>query len=232
MCPDPSYRGYTGGAHPLNQLPRTHDLLGPLRPGVVLAEEHAQQEDAERWLFQGPFVVVRRAAPRRGWIPVGVRGVHREERCAGWIAQADVTAVHVPESLRVGKSVDFLPAYHALSTLERRWANLPWAWGPVGSVGFSLATGVQRVHERSDLDLILRMPNRPSAAQLNELASSLPGLACPVEMQVETSFGNVALAELTQGSGPFLLRAPDASVLVDDPWSAPLSRQSLERVRV
>ncbi len=44
-------------------LPRIHDLLGPLSPGVVLAEEHAQQENADRWLFQGPFVVVRRAAP-------------------------------------------------------------------------------------------------------------------------------------------------------------------------
>ena len=214
----------------MNQQLRPHDLLAPLLAGAVLAETPAQQGDAERWLFLAPCVVVRRAPPRCGWVPVGVRGITRAQRCAAWVAQTAAGVVHCPESLRVNVNTASFPAYEALSSLERQWAKLPWAWGPVGSVGFSLATGVERVHERSDLDLLVRMPLRPAAAQLKELVSLLPHLGCRVDVQVETPFGSVALSELTQGSESTLLRAPDRSVLVDDPWSFPASNGDLERV--
>ena len=44
--------------------------------------------------------------------------------------------------------------------MEERWADLPLPWGPVGSVGFELATGRKVTTEVSDLDIVIRAKQR------------------------------------------------------------------------
>jgi Phosphoribosyl-dephospho-CoA transferase MdcG len=45
------------------------------------------------------------------------------------------------------------PALKALREVIERWRDLSLPWGPIGGVGFELATGRQVTTEASDLDL-------------------------------------------------------------------------------
>ena len=70
-----------------------------------------------------------------------------------------------------------------------------WTWGVSGSAGFELATGIEALHERSDLDLILRTPHCLDRLQARELLAQLDASVCAVDMQLQTPCGAVALRE-------------------------------------
>ena len=81
---------------------RPHDLLR-LKDGAQLPLADLP-EWAIRSLRQTPFVVVRRWMNNDDRIPVGIRGVTRDQRHATFVRADDIERVITPASFSTGKS--------------------------------------------------------------------------------------------------------------------------------
>jgi phosphoribosyl-dephospho-CoA transferase len=201
-------------AHDLLQVAGAADLVH-LEPYPLWVEDS---------LRQAPFVVVRRAAMVDGMIPVGVRGSLRNQRFAAYLAPGSIIGRIVPEQLvgaraaRARNRSRQIPALNALAIIEAKLAGFPCHWGPTGSVGFELATGSATAIFTSDLDLLIRVPERLSTATAEILLESLSVGTCGVDVQLETPRGAVSLAEYARGEKPILLRQISGPVFVCDPW--------------
>ena len=174
-------------------------------------------------LSQRPWVVVRRSRIADGLIPVGVRGAQRHERCAGLTRLSDVLETRRPDQLRLLLAEDSrrtLRAFRTLSYLESRLVGLDMSWGPGGSVGYELASGIPAVRDGSDLDLIIFAPKKlkiTEAQDLWHMISSAPG---KVDALVETPFCGFSLEEfVTASPHKILLRTSDGRILGSNPWN-------------
>jgi phosphoribosyl-dephospho-CoA transferase len=170
-----------------------------------------------------PWMVVRRGRISDGLIPVGVRGSQRHERCAGFTRSSEVLEIRQPDQLRLTPADDsrgaLLP-FRTLSYLERRLIGLDMSWGPGGSVGYELASGIPSVRADSDLDVILFAPGKleiTEAQDLWRMISSAPG---KVDALVETPFCGFSLKEfVTTSPRKILLRTSDGGILGSNPWN-------------
>ena len=169
------------------------------------------------------WVVVRRGRISDGLIPVGVRGAQRHERCAGFTRLSEVLETRRPDQLRLLLAEDSrraLQAFRTLSYLESHLVGVDMSWGPGGSVGYELASGIPAVRSGSDLDFILFAPKKleiTEAQDLWRMISSAPG---KVDALVETPFCGVSLEEfVTASSRKILLRTSDGRILGSNPWS-------------
>lgn len=192
-----------------------HDLLWGMTPAHLPADAPAWVLDA---LGAGHPVVVRRAIAQAGQVAVGVRGPLREQRFAAEMPLAAVQRRVIPEALRGVISTRDLPALQALTQLRPGLAQE--AWGVTGSAGFELATGIEALHAQSDLDLILRTPERLERGDAEDLLAMLDKAPCAVDLQLQTPFGAVALREWASGSRRVLLKTVSGAHLVLDPWQA------------
>ena len=95
---------------------------------------------------------------------------------------------------------------------------LPWSWGITGGAGFAMASGLPVLHAGSDLDLLLRIPQRPDPAALEELAGRLRAAPVRVDLQIDTGRGGFAFAEWLRRDGPVLLKTDLGPRLAADPW--------------
>lgn len=207
---------------PSTYLP--HDLLW-LAPRSALATD----TELPAWLPQhwhpGLPVVVRRASSRPGWIAVGVRGPLRWQRCALWARSQQVRRALSPEQVaaqhgwRQHPRLAALPALQALQQLHPALQASGLAWGITGSAGFELACGQATLGLISDLDLLLRCPQPPAPARLQQLANALLQLPCRVDIQLQTPTGGVALREWLRG-GRVLLKTTSGPLLLDQPLAA------------
>lgn len=145
---------------------RPHDL-------IWLTARDALEGITESWVdaawHAGLPVVVRRDVDNEGRIPVGVRGLRRDQRAAGWVKPENVLRVVSPEDLSVAADLlrsPFItqpPVQVALQLAQQSW---PWTWGITGSTGYALATGIPVIHADSDLDLLIRAPRAVSLRRL------------------------------------------------------------------
>ena len=172
---------------------------------------------------QRPWVVVRRGRISDGLIPVGVRGSQRHERWAGFTRLSEALETRRPDQLRMLLAEDSrraLQAFRTLSYLESHLVGLGMSWGPGGSVGYELASGIPAVRAESDLDFILFAPRKldlREAQNLWRMIGSAPG---KVDALVETPFCGFSLQEfVTTSPGKILLRTSDGRVLGSDPWN-------------
>jgi len=172
---------------------------------------------------QRPWVVVRRGHIADGLIPVGVRGSQRHERWAGFTRLSEVLETRRPDQLRLQlaeESRRALQAFRTLSYLESHLVGLDMSWGPGGSVGYELASGIPAVRDGSDLDFILFAPeklDRTEAQDLWRMISSAPG---KVDALVETPYCAFSLQEFATASPrKILLRASDGRILGSNPWN-------------
>jgi len=172
---------------------------------------------------QRPWVVVRRSRISDGLIPVGMRGSQRHERCAGFTKLNEVLETRRPDQLRLLLAEDSrrgLQAFRSLSYLESHLAGLDISWGPGGSVGYELASGIPAVRADSDLDFILFAPRKleiTEAQDLWRMISSAPG---KVDALVETPFCGFSLEEfVTTSPRKILLRTSNGRILGSNPWS-------------
>jgi len=205
---------------------RAHDLLRIARPTARLTSG----ADAPDWLraafARTPFVVVRRAPAPSGFVAVGVRGATRAQRFGTWVPVADIDAAYSPEDLVASEPTGerrTLPAFVALALLrDARSALQDFAWGPTGSAGFELAAHTATVSTSSDLDLLIRTPERCDApairALVDVLANASTHAQTRIDAQLDTPAGGVALAELAAGKPRVLARAVDGARVVTDPW--------------
>ncbi|AOE62726.1 malonate decarboxylase holo-ACP synthase [Pseudomonas corrugata] len=198
-----------------------HDLLWGMTPQQLPA-------DAPAWAVQalglGQPVVVRRALTAPGQVAVGVRGRAREQRYATLMQLSAIRRRVRPEDLCHIDCQRNLPALRVLSRLRPILNACGWTWGISGSAGFELASGIEALHERSDLDLILRTPQPMDRVQARDLLAQLDGLVCVVDMQLQTPFGAVALREWAGPSRRVLLKDDLQARLVSDPWQPSLEQ--------
>ncbi|WP_454864087.1 malonate decarboxylase holo-ACP synthase [Pseudomonas hormoni] len=192
-----------------------HDLLWGMTPEQLPV-------DAPAWVVEsisaGQPVVVRRALSAPDFIAVGVRGRLREQRFATVMSIDTISRCVRPEALRHVSIDRDLPAVHALTQLRPLLDDYGWAWGVSGSAGFELASGFQALHERSDLDLILRTPQPLDRLKAQALVKILDAAVCQVDMQLQTPFGAVALREWAGPARRVLLKNAREACLVIDPW--------------
>ncbi|WP_454684200.1 malonate decarboxylase holo-ACP synthase [Ancylobacter moscoviensis] len=214
-------------------LPRLHDLLRPHDLLRLRAPADARVPEPPDWVMPAleaaPWVVVRRAAPVAGRVPVGIRGPRRDQRCAAAVDPAAILACVTPEALARARAWETAarpghPALRALAALAPRLDATGLVWGVAGGAGFELATGRPVLREASDLDIVLRasfplpvdalrqaavaceaaLPPVPPAARVNARVDAL----------VETPLGAFALAEFCGDGDTLLLRGAGGPRLV------------------
>lgn len=196
---------------------RPHDL-------IWLTASDALEGISESWVASawhtGLPVVVRRDVDTNGRIPVGVRGLKRDQRAAGWVNPQNIARVVTPEQLAIESELlrsPFItqpPVQVAVQLSRQPW---PWIWGITGSTGYALATGIPVIHADSDLDLLIRAPQPLSADALTVWQSQLSHALCRADTQVDTPEGGFALNEWLR-DGKTLLKTVTGPRLVSDPW--------------
>ncbi|WP_345816536.1 malonate decarboxylase holo-ACP synthase [Paraburkholderia sp. PREW-6R] len=210
---------------------RPHDLLR-LRELAVFDGEPAWVRSA---FERAPYAVVRRALSADGFVAIGVRGELRSQRYGTWSRIADIDEAVPPEALAHRAPRDdrgALPAFVALAALAELAAagsHTPdllrgLAWGPAGSAGFELATGVATATASSDLDLLIRAPRTLThdlaRALLDQLEAVAGRAGVRIDAQLETPAGGVALAEWAAARPRVLARHASGPQLVADPWAS------------
>jgi phosphoribosyl-dephospho-CoA transferase len=206
-------------------LAPTHDLLR-LREPIALTVDAPVPSWVDAALRSIPWVVVRRGHVRNGMVPVGVRGTTRQQRFAAFLAVAEIAERLSPEDLAVSPDIvapqrrDAVPALSALARVAPVLARRGYEWGPGGSVGFELATGVPTATVSSDLDVILRHDRRLEPSAAADLRAVLTEAADPARIDVllETPRGGVSLADLAARPAQVLVRTPEGPRLAADPW--------------
>ncbi len=205
-----------------------HDLLR-LRQPIALTAAKPVPSWVEAVLARTPWVVVRRGRVGDGWLPIGVRGAARSQRFAALGALADVRERLTPEDVAVScRAIDparigAIPALPALARVAPLLERLGRRWGPCGSVGFELATGMTSATPSSDLDLVLRQEDPLGHDEAVALHEILIDRAAPARIDVllETPWGGVALADLAARPERVLVRSVDGPRLLNDPWRQP-----------
>lgn len=198
-------------------MPRPHDLLR-----LSAAAAGALPSDAPPWtrgvLRTAPWVVVRRAPAPAGFVAAGIRGADRSHRYAWLVSPDDIQTTLSPEDLTevsalAGRDV---PAILALPEARELLRETRFPWGPTGSVGFELATGIPTATADSDLDVLVRVDqlNAAAVARLITLFEGLAHLGVRVDCQVDSPMGAIALAELASDSPEVLVRTPSGPRLL------------------
>jgi triphosphoribosyl-dephospho-CoA synthase len=188
----------------MHDRPRPHDLVRLTSSAVARITD-----DAPAWtavsLRRAPWAAVRRAHVDRG-VPIGVRGSGREERFACVVNDDEIEELVTPEMLAEHAPSRNHGAFDALQAVLRAARARSLQVGPIGAAGFELATGVNALHEDSDLDVVVRA--QPMDAQLHAFARTVADL--PVRIDVEVAFADgygVALVEAVRG-GELLVKTP------------------------
>ncbi|MEV6972342.1 phosphoribosyl-dephospho-CoA transferase MdcG domain-containing protein [Kitasatospora sp. NPDC093806] len=228
------------------RLPGVHDLLlvqcpSSLRPlgGGALPDWARQVLRAHPWVTVGrasalvgapadtphPVRCTRDvSATPETWLPVTVRGPERGQRLDALAPRAAVARTLRPEQLpgRIGllpaERVAAVPALVVLPLVGQLVMDHRLAWGPIGAIGYELATGEPVAGPLSPLRLVLRAPQPVSRRDALQLRRALSRLRVPVQAELETRHGAVLLAEYAAAPPTLTLLTPDGPREVHDPW--------------
>ena len=188
---------------------KAHDLVEIAEGAALLSHETPGWVTGA--LRETRTVVVTRGQAPMGFLCVGIRGRKREERHAAVLREQDVKSWRTPESLAAeknwsGKSrITHLPALQSLALVAEYAEQVHLDWGPVGSVGYELATGVPTVCAQSDLDVVLRCSVRLDFRRLKALQQLTSGAPARVDVILEGPLGGVPLCEF--------LRSPERCLI-------------------
>ena len=236
---------------------REHDLICHAPVASLRLVNNAANDVLPAW-FDSDFPLVVRRAPwnmvcfegtkvgtKERAIPVGIRGLKREQRCAAYLhvaiqndanpLQSLPPQMHVitPESVvqtqawqRYPHLLNFAPIQLVRQIAAQIGAALNdvnCIWGVTGSAGFALATGLPVLRAESDLDLVIRAPVPLTPAQNEQIAhiETLAAGLCRVDIQIDTGQGGFALKEwlkASQSDKPILLKTDYAPILTRNPW--------------
>jgi len=201
-----------------------HDLLWIADAAAITAAEPLPAWASSEWLRRAP-VVIRRENAGPGRLPVGLRGTTRSERFPAYLAPTAVRRRLGPEDLaarRVWRDQAGFGEHAALAALAALAPMLDatgLVWGPTGSVGFALASGLPVLRPDSDLDLVLRAPDPLGSEQRKIVARLGARVTCRLDVQIDTGRGAFAFAEWIAGHRRVLLKTDSGPLLTDDPWS-------------
>lgn len=201
----------------------THDLV-KLRDSRDLILDLPKPEWVDEALERAPLVVVRRAPLINNVIPVGIRGSNRDKRFAAAVLYSNIIERITPEQLaiskvwRTNKHIQETKMVNVLEFVDSILVEHGLSWGPTGSTGFELASGVPTVTENSDLDIVIRASKYLPVKTAKQLIEKLMQASIKVDIQLETPNGSVALAEYAGGGSSILLRTIYGPRLVKNPW--------------
>lgn len=199
----------------------THDLLR-IDDADHLRTDGPVPDWVENSLAFASFVVVRRVRSLNGLVPVGVRGHTRSQRFAAFVSHNSIRERITPEEIveKRGWKYNRLRGSAfamALDYIEATFVSSSYTWGPIGSVGFELASGAPTVGFNSDLDLLIRTETLPDCKFSRQLSLHLAELPIRVDVQLETPSGAIALAEYARCEASVMLRTRDGPRLVTNP---------------
>jgi len=205
---------------------RPHDLLWVAELTALVAVDPLPLWATAEWLDGAAPVVVRRErANAFGRIPVGLRGKTRSERFKAYLARHAIRRCVTPDMLANNaawdrkQELEEFPPIEALIALAPLLDATGLPWGPTGSVGFALASGLPVLRQDSDLDLVVRA-SKPLTPDLTEaLLSIRSSTTCRIDMQIETGHGAFSFAEWVNGPRRVLLKTDIGPFLTDDPWN-------------
>ncbi|MFB3166833.1 malonate decarboxylase holo-ACP synthase [Neobacillus sp. 179-C4.2 HS] len=195
-----------------------HDLL-KIKPKDIISNSLIP-EWVVHSLVTAPFVVVRRVHAPKGQEAIGIRGKQRNQRFGAFLPEHCVIKQIKPEDL-IGREQwkdKQAPVFTAMEFAADIFNAHRLSWGPGGSVGFELASGVDTVTSTSDLDLILRSPEPLEFYIAREIVEELKRSPVRVDVQVETHAGAFSLLEYARGPGPVLLKTRFGPKLSSNPW--------------
>ncbi len=205
----------------LSPRPVVHDLV-KLRSAGVEAVGGAGPIWVRDILRKCPWVVVRRSRALDRQIAIGVRGKERQERWGGYIHLGQIEQLLSPRNLRSDRAKQSryeLPALQALRFLETELSSMTLEWGPAGSVGFELASGVPVIHQGSDLDVVFCLRRPITRRFARELLAILQAAPHQVDSRIETPLGGFSLEEYSRtDSLQLLVKTGSGPVLSPDPW--------------
>jgi phosphoribosyl-dephospho-CoA transferase len=205
---------------------RTHDIIR-IDPRQVTGGGEPVPDWVSGTLLCCSYAVVRRGLALNHLVPIGIRGATRSRRWAGFCSVTAVREVLRPPDLRTrtiaAARAAAIPAFRALQQVRERWRSLSLPWGPGGSAGFELATGLPIATPGSDLDLILYVSTPIAYQQAHRLLIEASGLPAVTDLRVETPSSGVSLREyvafLDGRSANVLLRTAAGAMLGTDPWA-------------
>ncbi len=210
----------------MDRLFRPHDLLR-LKPFAAIELARSGPPWVQEAFRVADWVVVRRQGNENGSLPIGIRGSRRSQRWATEVSEDAISEHVAPEDLvwrrawcRLAHRTG-LPAFRALASMANSLDGSGLCWGPIGAVGFELATRCCVTTPTSDLDLLIRMPSEQSRQTCRELLFVLDATSpeTAIDLQVETPQGAFALREYALGTRrETVLRRADGPHLVVNPW--------------
>ncbi len=205
--------------------PRPHDLLRIDASTLIPDDSVSPQEWVSRCLRRTPWVVVRWSPANDEVVAVGVRGDDRSQRFAAWVPLSAINQILSPEDL-VGH-IDVIDPDFAVAKAAKSASDLFKAfgltWGVTGSVGFTLATGVNTIHATSDLDLVVRVSAETVIGdrEWRHISTSLASLPSRVDARISAPIGEISLDEyVAAASEPVLVRTAEGPKLISDPLGA------------
>ncbi|PID04235.1 malonate decarboxylase holo-ACP synthase [Sporosarcina sp. P2] len=179
-----------------NQVIKSSETI----PNWVLNEETANT-----------IAVVRRMKTMNHIVPIGFRGANRSERFAAFTTKDNIRKVITAEEATHGVP----PTSHEETIEYLRDLFKDIRWGIGGSIGFTMATGIQACTEYSDVDIILYKERFTALQPLQLLHEKIQMSAHPIDVQVEiTNLGACMLNELVT-SPTVLLRTSTGVLLMD-----------------
>ncbi|MGH1461929.1 MAG: malonate decarboxylase holo-ACP synthase [Neptuniibacter sp.] len=174
---------------------------------------------------KGPVVVRRERTSTKHLIPIGVRGVLKEQRLAGYvdklIIQKHITPYQITEesSWSTHKLLEHHPVLRTLSKISGLLHATEFKWGPTGSCAYELATGSTTMTKDSDLDLVINMPTELHRNDARRLFNELQSITeCRLDIQLETPKGAIALKEWSTRDSKVLVKTNTGPFLVKNPW--------------
>ncbi|MFJ4190533.1 phosphoribosyl-dephospho-CoA transferase MdcG domain-containing protein [Kitasatospora sp. NPDC089509] len=197
---------------PLNgQLPVAHDLLLLRYPGALRPLDRGGPPNwARQTLRTHPWVTVARApsvtGPGEPWVPVMVRGPQRGQRFDAMAPRSTVARILRPEQLTdrlkllPPRRVAAIPGLAALRAVTGLITDHRLAWGPIGAIGYELATGEPVAGPLSPLRLVLRAPAWLSRRDAMKLWRELGRLDVELDAELEIRNHVVPLDRYARGT--------------------------------
>lgn len=198
--------------HDLLRINSTDDLSGDNLP------------DWAKTIFPRSLtVVVRRSPVLNSQIPVGIRGIKREQRFATYIEAEVIQKIITPFDLVKQRAWNglserrrILPAIEALPKVAGVLHG--YDWGISGSVGFELATQTESAKVTSDLDLVWKPKQVISKEAAQDLLKKLNQFKVHADLQVIQGTTGFSLEEYANSRSTILLKTLNDPILVRDPW--------------
>lgn len=193
---------------------KVHDILG-LKSKQSTCFDIELPQWATEFLEKVPYVVVKRGEEKKGMVPIGIRGVTRQQRFGCYMKQDNILQIYKPSELIEGESNCSIwnKAAPSLASIFEPYKDRV-AYGPTGSVGFELATGFQATRKSSDLDLLIQTIEPLEIQVATKLLEKLLSINVKIDITLEIPIGYVALEEYCNGQAPYLVKTNKGEQLV------------------